>query len=148
MCRWLGHSASEGGRNKSVGDSILPDLSCSQWCLVEIKHTMPTEICSNFKSLIKINVIDFKAFNFGLVCYLASQVAQWVKNPPTMQEMKQTWIRSLGWEDPLEEGRATHPSTLSWRIPWTEEPGGLRSMGSQRVSHSWSDLAHMLHSNI
>ena len=53
-----------------------------------------------------------------------------VKNPPVMQE---TWVRSLGWEDPLEEEMATHSSILDCRIPWTEEPGGLQSMGSQRV---------------
>ena len=44
----------------------------------------------------------------------------------------------LGWEDPLEEGMATHSSILSWRIPWTEEPGGLQFMGSQRTGHSWA----------
>ena len=55
-----------------------------------------------------------------------------VKNLPTMQE---TWVRSLGWEDPLEKGMATHPSILAWRIPWTEEPGRLQSMGSQDVGH-------------
>ena len=55
-----------------------------------------------------------------------------VKNPPAMQE---TWVQSLGWEDPLEEGTATYSSILSWRIPWTEKPGGLQSMGSQRVRH-------------
>ena len=47
-----------------------------------------------------------------------------------MQETQETWIRSLGWEDPLEEEMATHSSILAWKIPWTEEPGGLRSMGS------------------
>ena len=52
------------------------------------------------------------------------------------------WARSLGWEDPLEEGMATHSSTLAWRIPWTEEPGGLQSMGSQRIRHDRSNLAH------
>ena len=62
--------------------------------------------------------------------YLASLVAQIVKNPPAMWE---TWVRSLGWEDPLEEGMATHSSILAWRILWTEEPGGLQSTGSQRV---------------
>ena len=51
-----------------------------------------------------------------------------VKNLHAMQE---TWVHSLGWEDPLEEGMATHSSILAWRIPWTEEPGGLQSMGSQ-----------------
>ena len=56
----------------------------------------------------------------------ASLVAQLVKNSPAMQE---TWVRSLGWEDPLEKGMATHSSILAWRIPWTEEPGRLQSMG-------------------
>ena len=58
----------------------------------------------------------------------ASLMAQLVKNPPAMRE---TWVRSLGWEDPLEEEMATHSSILAWRIPWTEEPGGLQSTGSQ-----------------
>ena len=61
-----------------------------------------------------------------------SLVAQIVKNPLAMQE---TWVRSLGWEDVLEEGVAAQSSILTWRIPWTEEPGGLQSMGSQRVGH-------------
>ena len=64
----------------------------------------------------------------------ASLEAQMVKNPPAMQE---TWVRSLGWADPLEEGMATHSSILAWRISWTEEPGGLQSMRSQRVRHNW-----------
>ena len=59
-----------------------------------------------------------------------SLVAQVGKNPPAMQE---TWVRSLGWKDPLEKGMATHSGILVWRIPWTEEPGGVRSIGSQRV---------------
>ena len=61
-----------------------------------------------------------------------SLVAQMVKNLPAMQE---TWVRSLGWEDPLEKGLATHSSILAWRIPWTEEPGRLQSMESHRVRH-------------
>ena len=56
-----------------------------------------------------------------------------VKNPPAMQETQETWVCSRGWEDPLEEEMATHSSVLAWRIPWTEEPGGLQSIGSQRV---------------
>ena len=62
----------------------------------------------------------------------ASLVAQRIKNPPAMQE---TWVQSLSWEDPLEEGMATPVFILAWRILWTEEPGGLQSMGSQRVRH-------------
>ena len=60
-------------------------------------------------------------------------MGQAVKNLPAMRE---TWVRFLGWKDPLEEGTATHSSILAWRIPWTEEPGGLQSMGSQRVGHN------------
>ena len=59
-------------------------------------------------------------------------VAQRVKNLSAMWE---TWVQSLGWEDPLEKGMATHSSILAWRIPWTEEPGGLQSMRSQRLSN-------------
>jgi len=65
----------------------------------------------------------------------ASLVAQMAKNPPTMRE---TWVCPLGWEDPLEEEMATHSSILAWRIPWTEEPCGLQSMGSPRVGHDWA----------
>ena len=65
----------------------------------------------------------------------ASLVAQMVRNLPAMQE---TWVWSMGWEDPLEEDMATHSSILAWWIPWTEEPGGLQSMGSQRVGHNWA----------
>ena len=63
----------------------------------------------------------------------ASLVAQRVKNLPAIQE---TWVQSLGQEDPLEKEMATHSSTLAWRIPRTEEPGGLQSMVSQRVGHN------------
>ena len=67
---------------------------------------------------------------------LASQVAQMVKNLPAVQE---TWVRSLGREDPLEKGMATHSSILAWIIPWTEEPGGLQSMGCKE-----SDMTEQL----
>ena len=53
-------------------------------------------------------------------------------------QMQETWVWSLGWEDLLEEGMATHSSVLAWRIPWTEEPAGLQSMGSQRAGHNWA----------
>ena len=63
----------------------------------------------------------------------ASLVAQTVKRLSAMQE---TQVRYLGWEDPMEQEMATHSSMLDWRIPWTEEPGGLWSIGSQRVRHN------------
>ena len=59
-------------------------------------------------------------------------MAQLVKNLPAMQV---TWVRTLGQEDPLEKGMAAHSSILAWKIPWTDEPGGSQSMGSQRVGH-------------
>ena len=58
-----------------------------------------------------------------------------VKNLSAIQEMQETWVQSLGQKDPLEEGMATHSSILAWRIAWTEQPGGLQSMRSQRVGH-------------
>ena len=67
------------------------------------------------------------------VTYVAALVAQAVKNLPAMQE---TWVQSLGWEDPLEKGMATHSSILAWEIPWTDEPSRLQPMGLQRVGHN------------
>ena len=67
------------------------------------------------------------------------KLAQMVKRLLTMRE---TWVPSLGWEDLLEKGMATHSSILAWRIPWTEEPGGLESMGLQRVEHDWVTSLH------
>ena len=76
---------------------------------------------------IKIHRLGF--FLSLSVPWRASLVAQLVKNPPAMQE---TWVWSLGWEDPLKKGKATHSSILAWRIPWT-----VLSMGSQRIRHDW-----------
>ena len=64
-----------------------------------------------------------------------------VKNPPAMQKLQEMLVLSLGGKDPLEEGMATHSSILAWRILWTEEPGGLQSIGLQRAGHNWSDSA-------
>ena len=63
---------------------------------------------------------------------MTSLVAQMVKRLPTMRE---TWVQSLGWEDPLEKEMTTYPSTLTWKIPWAEEPGRLQFMGSLRIGH-------------
>ena len=66
-------------------------------------------------------------------------MAQIVKNPPAMWE---TWVRSLGWEDPLEKGKATHSSILAWRSPWTEQPGGLQSMWGCKKSDTTEATLH------
>ena len=67
--------------------------------------------------------------------HVASQVVLVVKNSLAMQETKETQVQFLGWEDPMEKEMATHSSILVRRIPWTEEPGGLQYIGSQRVKH-------------
>ena len=71
----------------------------------------------------------------------ASVVAQSVKNLLAVQE---TWVRSLGWEDPLEKKMATHSSIIAWKISWTEKPGELQSMGSQTVGHNWATNTYLL----
>ena len=83
---------------------------------------------------IKCNT-SWKCTLFDAHIWMSSQVAQMVKCLPATWE---TWVWSLGWEDPLEKEMATHSSTLAWKIPWTEEPGRLQSMGSQRVGHNWA----------
>ena len=62
-------------------------------------------------------------------------VAQMIKNLPAIQE---TWVLSLGWQDPMEKGMGTHSCIFAWRIPWTEELGGLQSIGLQRIRHDWA----------
>ena len=81
---------------------------------------------------------------WGWKCTLASLEAQMEKNLPAMQE---TRVLSLGQEDPLEKEMATHSSILAWRILWTEEPGSLQSMGSQRVRHDWVTNTHPQNKN-
>ena len=107
---------------------------CGLWKLVQAKiwtrkrwHSMwasawwPQQKIVNFENYFKL--------------YWVAPVAQTVKNTPAWWE---TWVQSLGWEYPIEEGMATHSSILTWRIPWTEEPGEIQSMGLQRVGHDWA----------
>ena len=69
---------------------------------------------------------------------VSSLTAQWVKNPPVTQETRETWVRFLGREDPLEKEMATYSSILVWKIPWTQELEGLQSKELQRVRHDWA----------
>ena len=86
-----------------------------------------------FRSLSEFLTLLYQPTKKGIkVVYWTSLVAQMVKNLPTVRE---TWVLSMGQEDPLEKGMASHSSILAWRIPWTEEPGGLQSMRLQRVGH-------------
>ena len=83
----------------------------------------------------------FPCHTLGSVLKWASPVAHMVKNLPAIRE---TRVQSLDQEDPLEKGMATHSSILAWRIPWTEEPGGLQPVRSQRVGHDWVTHTHKL----
>ena len=78
-----------------------------------------------------------KAYFPSPMCFLSGSV---VKNPPEMQELQETWVQSVSWEDLLEKGMAGHSSILAWRIPRTEKPGGLQSIRSQKVGHNWTWL--------
>ena len=86
----------------------------------------------NSGSILGLGRSPGEGIGYPLQYFWASLVTQMVKHLPTMQE---TWVRSLGWEDPLEKEMVTHSGMLSWKIPWTKEPGRLQSMGSQRVGH-------------
>ena len=83
-------------------------------------------------SNLQINYKVSMNYRDGIKTKWAPLVTQMVKNPPTMWE---TWVQSLGWEDPLEKEMAPYSSTLAWKIPWMEDPVRLQSMGSQRVGH-------------
>ena len=108
--------------------------------------TLLFKISCFLKFTMWICVWTFWEFNRPLQCSIiltlccCSLVAQTVKCLPAVRE---TQVRSLGWEDPLEKEMATHSSTLAWKIPWTEEPGGLQYMGSQRVGHNWATSLHL-----
>ena len=101
---------------------------------------------TSFRSLIKLILenlrgafLDNSKITTNWSYFGASLVAQMVKNLPAMQEIQ---VQSLGLEDSLDKGKATHFSILAWRVPWTEEPGGLQSIGLQRVGHNWVTNAH------
>ena len=74
-------------------------------------------------------------FSYNLTFYYCYSQHWWLRQVKSSPAMQETWIQSLGWEDPLEKGTATHSSILARRIPWTEDPGGLQFMGLQRVGH-------------
>ena len=132
----------------SVDQCQLPMLQL----LVHLIDLLIILLRSNGFARIQKTIVDYTGSrppnsDHDLFCFWCkfwtSLMAQMVKHLPTMQE---TWVRSLGQEDPLEKEMATHSSTLAWKIPWTEEHGRLlQSMGSQRVQHDWAtSLIHSL----
>ena len=121
----------------------LPKAPCS------LPHTSQPGWLSYLFCKVQICAIDnagllpVTIFNTIQKRHEASQVALVVKNSPANAGDRRDLTHTLCLEDPLEEGMATHSSTLAWRIPWTEEPGGLQSIGLQRVEQNWGNLAHM-----
>ena len=125
---------------------------CSSSLCLSYKHSAKFEsskICQHIPLSQKYFLIAFTDITIlNMVHILALgiiknfPVDQRVKNLPAMQE---TRVQFLGPEDPLEKGMAIHSSILAWRIPWTEEPGGLQSMGLQRVGHDWATNTHRIH---
>ena len=122
-CRWVLYKLSYQG--------------CPYWSIASLQHC--ANFCCTAKWLSNTHiVILFKCFfHYGLSQDIV--VAKMIKDLPAMQK---TWVQYLLWEDPLKKGMATHSGILAWRTPWTEEPGRLQSIGSQRVRHDWSDSTH------
>ena len=131
---------------------LCPTLSLSTHSHTQIQthtHIHPITVKLLFSCVGVCNMELYNLRTFPLISPLhshgASQMALVVKNPPANAGDIETLVWSLGWEYPLEEGTATHSSTLAWRILWTEESGGLQSLGSQRVGYNWSNLACSMH---
>ena len=97
------------------------------------------------KGKFSVELLSLLVLNSSIYKEGVSLMAQTVKNLPVMEE---TWVWSLDWEDPLEKGMITHSSILTWRIPWTEEPGWLQSIGSQRVGHHWATKHTHTHTHL
>ena len=124
------------GPRKRVPMSLLHSSHCLR--MSENKETT-SETLSNLPVNHKYRISE--RIRTHLYILWASLAAQMVRNPPTMQE---TLVPSLGWDDAMEKGMANHPSILAWRVPWTEEPGGLQSMGSRGVRHNWANTIFTL----
>ena len=111
----------------------------------------PTSLSTPFLWVFPVHqarALVYIAFKTYLIAFLTTDSfprGSVIKNPPASAGFTETRVQSLGWEDLPEEGRATDSSSLAWRIPWTEEPGGLQSTVWQRVEHGWSDLAYIAH---
>ena len=112
-----------------------------------LKIFLTWTICKVFIESVTMLLLLFMFWVFSCEACGVLGLSRWLRGKRIclpVQETQETWVQSLGWEDPLEEEMATHSSFLAWKIPWTEEPGGLQFVRSQRVGH---DLATKPHSS-
>ena len=126
----------------SVSHRLIP-IAPSTHLLHSVSCILPTfQVYPDFRAIFRgrESMQDMQICQYLASLPKGSPSGSAVKNLPAMQKMQ---VQSLSWEDLLEEGMATHSSSLASWIPWAEETGGLQSMGSQRVEHDWSDLARM-----
>ena len=120
------------------GESVPTTLknSIKKWVIEWI-----IQLSCHYKCFITSDPLSSKWQREASSIYFLKIIRFLLQNLPAMQESQETQVQSLGWEDHLDEGLATHCSILAWRIPWTEEPGGLQSTGLQRIGRAWRDLA-------
>ena len=134
-----------------AANDIISFFSMAQWySIIYMYHIFFIPSSANghlgcFHVLAIINSATTKPLNLWLLNFYNSMLTDFLFNPLMVAQrlkhlpaMRETWVWSLGWEDPLEKEMATHSCILAWRIPWMEEPGGLQSMGSHRVGHDWA----------
>ena len=131
----LGRSPGEGNSNPIQYSCLENPMDRGAW------RAIVSEATQNWTRLSDWAHTQREACGLIIFGYWTSLVSQMVKCLPTMRE---TWVRSLGQEDPLEKEMATHSSSLAWKTPWTEEPGRLQSIGLQRVGHDWATSLHFI----
>ena len=139
MIFFLGELKQGVGICSSGGCHQLPPIDSSTgsvWEFFFLCHPTKFWACDSFCFLPASCVRHGKSFLMVVLTFITLITV--VNNPPAIQETQETRVLSLGREDPLEKETATHSSILAWEIPWTEEPGGLQSKGSQRVGHDWA----------
>jgi len=122
---------------------IIWEISYNSSCIFNFSGTCFSYTIIHTQKYIYIftNWTIWQVYIYIYMCVCVCTGGSAVNNFPTMQETQETWVKSMGWEDPVEEGMATHSSILAWKIPWAEQPGRLQSIGSQRVRHNWSNWA-------
>ena len=135
-CRWLLYQLSHKGSPRTLEWIAYPFSRGSSW---PSNRTGVSWIAGGFFTNWGIKEKHEGNYNVAYVKLQGFPSGSVVKNQPAMQETQETQVQFLDWEDLLEKGMATHTSILAWRIPWTEKPGRLQSIGSQRVGHDWSE---------